>query len=115
MTGTDYPSLKEGFDGGFNSLGVSRGRTAEFGFNRRRIPPVSIPSVNTVRSPVVRAKVRLMSSKDRHMSCKDVVVRGYEHGHILLRNGGGQLFHSPAVEIGGFDNVAGVNGWHGGY
>jgi hypothetical protein len=96
MTGTDYPSLKEGFDGGFKSLGVAWGRTAEFGFNRRRIA-----SVNTVRSHVVGAKVRFVSSKD-------VVVKEYERGNTLLRNGGGQLFHSPAVEIGGCVYVAGV-------
>jgi hypothetical protein len=59
MTGMGYPSLKEGFDGDFNSLGVARGRTAEFGFNKRRIA-----SVITVRSPVVGAKVRFVSSKD---------------------------------------------------
>jgi hypothetical protein len=59
MTGTDHPSLKDGLDGGFNSLSVARGGTAEFGFNRRRIA-----SVDTVRSPVVGAKVRVVSSKD---------------------------------------------------
>jgi hypothetical protein len=65
-----------------------------------------LPSVNAVRSPVVGAKVRFVSSKD-------VGVREYERGNTLLRNGGGQLFHSAAVEIGGCVYVAGVNGWHG--